>query len=49
MVEIIGWSAKHDRRAAAEKGFVRHLRTDRPRLLADLRAQLEARTREEPT
>jgi DNA-binding HxlR family transcriptional regulator len=47
MVEIIGWSAKHDARTAAEKGFVRRLRTDRRGLLADLRADLAARAKEE--
>ena len=49
MVEIIGWSAKHYARTAAEKGFVRRLRTDRRGLLADLRADLEARAKEERT
>jgi len=47
MVEIIGWSAKHDARTAAEKKFVRRLRSDRRGLLADLRADLEARAKEE--
>jgi len=42
MVEIIGWSAKHDARTAADRGFVRRLRTNRQRLLADLRADLRA-------
>jgi DNA-binding HxlR family transcriptional regulator len=46
MVEIIGWSAKHDPRTAAERGFVRRLRTDRRRLLSDLRAVLETRAKE---
>jgi DNA-binding HxlR family transcriptional regulator len=49
MVEIIGWSAKHDPRTAAEKAFVRRLRTDRRRLLADLRADLETRAKGDRT
>ena len=49
MAEIIAWSAKHDPRTAAEKGFVRRLRTDRTRLLAGLRADLEGRRKEERT
>ena len=47
MVEIIGWSARHDPRTAAEKSFVRRLRTDRRGLLADLRADLEGGQKEE--
>jgi DNA-binding HxlR family transcriptional regulator len=47
MAEIIGWSAKHDPRTAAEEGFVRRLRTDRSRLLAGLRADLRGRRKEE--
>jgi DNA-binding HxlR family transcriptional regulator len=47
MVEIIGWSAKHDARTAADKGFVRRLRNDRRGLLRELRSDLEARTKEE--
>lgn len=49
MVEIIGWSAKHDPRTAAEKGFVRRLRVDRRGLVADIRAELEARHKEGAT
>ena len=47
MVEIIGWSAKHDPRTAAEKGFLRRLRADRRGLLAELRTDLDARWKEE--
>jgi len=47
MVEIIGWSAKHDPRTAAEKRFVRRLRADRRGLLAELRTDLDARWKEE--
>jgi DNA-binding HxlR family transcriptional regulator len=47
MVEIIGWSAKHDPRTAADKGFLRRLRADRRGLLAELRTDLEARWKEE--
>jgi DNA-binding HxlR family transcriptional regulator len=46
MVEIIGWSAKHDPRTAAEKVFVRRLRADRGGLLAELRAGLDERRKE---
>jgi DNA-binding HxlR family transcriptional regulator len=47
MVEIIGWSAKHDPRTAAERRFVRRLRADRRGLLAELRTDLDARWKEE--
>jgi DNA-binding HxlR family transcriptional regulator len=40
MVEIIGWSARHDPATAAERRFVRRLRADRDGLLAELRAEL---------
>jgi DNA-binding HxlR family transcriptional regulator len=49
LTEIIGWSAKHDPRTAADKGFVRRLRTDRTGLLAGLRADLQGRRKEERT
>jgi DNA-binding HxlR family transcriptional regulator len=42
MLEIIGWSAKYDPRTAADRRFVRRLRTDKEGLMADLRAQLKA-------
>ena len=42
MLEIIGWSAKHDVKTAADRGFVRRLRTDKIGLAAQIRAQLEA-------
>jgi DNA-binding HxlR family transcriptional regulator len=43
MLEIIGWSAKHDPRTAADRAFVRRLKTDRSGLVAEIRAELEAR------
>jgi DNA-binding HxlR family transcriptional regulator len=49
MVEIIGWSAKHDARTAADKAFVRRLRADRSGLLAALRTDLESRAKEART
>jgi DNA-binding HxlR family transcriptional regulator len=49
MVEIIGWSAKHDPRTAADRAFVRRLRADRRGLLADLRRDIQARSKEERT
>jgi DNA-binding HxlR family transcriptional regulator len=40
MVEIIGWSAKHDPATAAERRFVRRLRADRDGLIAELKGAL---------
>jgi DNA-binding HxlR family transcriptional regulator len=45
LVEIIGWSAKHDPKTAADRAFVRRLRHDRDALLADIRAELGANRR----
>jgi DNA-binding HxlR family transcriptional regulator len=45
MVEIIGWSAKHDLKTAADRTFVRRLKSDRAGLLSEIRAELEARLR----
>jgi len=42
LVEIIGWSAKHDPRTAADRAFVRRARKDREGLTKELRARLEA-------
>jgi DNA-binding HxlR family transcriptional regulator len=42
MMEIIGWSAKHDPRTAADREFVRRLRADRDRFTKELRATLRA-------
>jgi DNA-binding HxlR family transcriptional regulator len=42
MMEIIGWSAKHDPRTAADREFVRRLRTDRDAFVKELRATLRA-------
>jgi DNA-binding HxlR family transcriptional regulator len=42
MMEIIGWSAKHDPRTAADPGFVRRLRADRDAFVKELRAALRA-------
>lgn len=42
MLEIIGWSAKHDPRTAADRRFVRRLRKDRDGLMAELGAELKA-------
>jgi DNA-binding HxlR family transcriptional regulator len=47
MLEIIGWSAKHDPRTAADRRFVRRLRADREGLVAELRAQLDNRKKKE--
>jgi DNA-binding HxlR family transcriptional regulator len=42
MMEIIGWSAKHDSRTAADAAFVRRLRTDRDPFTKELRAKLRS-------
>jgi DNA-binding HxlR family transcriptional regulator len=42
LLEIIGWSAKHDPKTAADRNFVRRLRLDRQQLEAELRARLVA-------
>jgi DNA-binding HxlR family transcriptional regulator len=42
MMEIIGWSAKHDARTAADREFVRRLRADRDAFAKELRATLRA-------
>jgi DNA-binding HxlR family transcriptional regulator len=41
MLELIAWSARHDRRTAAPRAFVTRIRNDRTRLLPELRSQLE--------
>jgi DNA-binding HxlR family transcriptional regulator len=38
LVEMILWSAKHDPKSAADRGFVRRARADREQLLAQIRA-----------
>lgn len=40
MVEIIGWSAKHDPKTAADRAFVRRLRKDRSGLLHEIAGEL---------
>lgn len=40
MAEMIAWSARHDRRTAADRSFVARLRRDREGFLAQLRADL---------
>jgi DNA-binding HxlR family transcriptional regulator len=42
MMEIIGWSAKHDPRTAADREFVRRLRADRDAFAKELRSTLRA-------
>ena len=42
MMEIIGWSAKHDARTAADREFVRRLRADTDAFTKELRATLRA-------
>jgi DNA-binding HxlR family transcriptional regulator len=38
LVEMILWSAKHDPKSAADRGFVRRARADREQLVAQIRA-----------
>jgi len=42
LLEIIDWSARHDPRTAADRGFVRRLRADKTGLAAEIRAELTA-------
>jgi DNA-binding HxlR family transcriptional regulator len=42
MMEIIGWSAKHDPHTAADRDFVRRLRSDRDGFAKELRTTLRA-------
>lgn len=42
MMEIIGWSAQHDPRTAADREFVRRLRSDRDSFTRELRKALLA-------
>lgn len=44
LLEIIGWSAKYDPRTAAERAFVRRLRSDKVRLTEELRRDLQGRS-----
>jgi len=43
MLEIIAWSARHDSRTAADRGFVRRFRADKAAFARKLRAELEDR------
>ena len=45
LLEIIGWSAKHDPKTAAPRAFVRRLRTDKAAFTAELRATATAAAR----
>ena len=45
MLELISWSARHDRRTAAPPGFVARIRSERATLLAQLREELARRDR----
>ena len=49
MLAIIDWSAKHDPKTAADRGFVRRLRRDRDGLQADLRSALLSARHAAPT
>jgi DNA-binding HxlR family transcriptional regulator len=42
MLDMIGWSGKHDPRTAAPRAFLRRIARDRAGLLAELTAQLRA-------
>jgi hypothetical protein len=43
MLELVSWSAKHDRRTAAPKAFVARIRKDREGVIQELREQLRER------
>lgn len=43
LVEMIIWSAKHDRRSAADRAFVRRARNDRGQLLREIRSRIGAK------
>ena len=49
MVDIIDWSARHDPKSAADRGFVRRLRRDRDGLLTELRSALLSARRATPS
>jgi DNA-binding HxlR family transcriptional regulator len=49
LIEIIGWSAKHDPRTAADRTFVRRARKDRETFTRELRMRLEAGQKTEAT
>ena len=49
MLDIIDWSAKHDPKTAADRGFVRRLRRDRDGLQAELRSALLSALHAAPT
>jgi DNA-binding HxlR family transcriptional regulator len=40
LLEMIAWSARHDPKTAAEKTFVKRVRTDRDGLIRELRSNL---------
>jgi DNA-binding HxlR family transcriptional regulator len=42
LLEMIAWSARYDPKTAAEKSFVKRVRTDRERLMEELRAAASA-------
>ncbi len=47
LLEIIGWSAKHDPKTAADRKFVRRLQRDRGALETEIRGELaKTRTKE---
>jgi DNA-binding HxlR family transcriptional regulator len=45
MLELVAWSAKHDKRTGAPKHFVARINGDRSRLESELREHLRARYR----
>ena len=49
MLDIIDWSARHDPKTAADRGFVRRLRRDRDALQAELRSALLSARQAAPT
>lgn len=45
LLELISWSAKHDRRTGAPPAFVKRIRNDRAGVIADLGARGQAKDR----
>ena len=42
MLDVIAWSAAHDSQTAADPAFVKRIKTDRRRLEAEVRRELQA-------
>jgi DNA-binding HxlR family transcriptional regulator len=45
MLELVSWSARHDRHTAAPPDFVARIRRDREAVATELRHSIESRSR----